>query len=96
LAGSEPGHWFDDPKFDYDEADPRSGVWRDAVVLFHRTGAWLPGRTCGVCGRELLLSAPAGDPLCIEHHASAESTGEYPSSWPSVVTPEPSESLRWG
>ena len=48
LAGSEPGHWFEDDGFAYDEDDPRTSEWREAVANFHQTGTWRKGPADGV------------------------------------------------
>ena len=79
LEGSAPEAWFDDPDFDYADDDPRTELWREAVLGYQLTGTWVVGRECEECGTELLPSSPAGDPLCPEHG------GGIPSCWPTVV-----------
>jgi hypothetical protein len=83
LQGSSPEAWCDDEGFDYAVDDERTELWREAVAGYQLTGAWRPGRTCEVCGQEVLPSSPVGL-RCAEHG------GEIRSCWPKVIAePEP-------
>jgi hypothetical protein len=71
LSGSEPP-----PPDDLEETEASVAQWREAALLYQRTGVWGRGRVCEVCGNELPPSAPVGF-RCVEH-------GTTEDHWPSI------------
>ena len=84
LAGSEPPPWFGDD-FGYDDTDPRTELWYEALRRYRRTGVWSPGRICLSCQTEIPETAPV-DEDCTSHDTS-HFTADGGTSWPRVVAP---------
>lgn len=88
LYGAEPDAWFGDPAFTYDDSDPRTALWHEALAMFHLTGSWKVGRRCAVDNEELLPSEPSGAPILCSRHRSP---GDRPVDrlWPTELDEQP-------